>query len=92
MSNEEVNEYMKSELKWKSPAKFHQYRAYAIFGIYQFYKLSYISLVKTAKQVAQFIDQPIYEITECESFAIQSKKFYKKSLGKKDVNIERDYK
>jgi hypothetical protein len=48
--------------------------------------------VKAAKQVAHFIDQPIYEIKECELFAIQSKKFYKKYLAKKDINVERDYK
>jgi hypothetical protein len=42
--------------------------------------------------VAHLIDEPIYEIKECELLAIQSKTFYKKCLGKKDVNIERDYK
>ena len=72
--------------------KFYKYRAYAVFGIYQFYKLTYISLVKGAKEVAKLLNEPIYEIKECEMFAIQSKKFYKKFLPKKEVNVEREYK
>ena len=45
----------------------------AIFGIYNFYKLTYICLVKGAEKVAEFIDEPIYEIKNTELFAIQSK-------------------
>ena len=79
-------------LKCKKPEKYYKYRAYAVFGIYCFYKLTYISLVKGACKVAEFVDEPIYEIKDCDMFAIQSKKFYKKYLGKKDVNTERKYK
>ena len=32
------------------------------------------------------------KLNKCELFAVQSKKFYKKNLGKKDVNTERQYK
>lgn len=83
-----------SSKRWKlnSIEKHFKQEYFAVFGIYSYYKLSYISLVKSISKVADFIDQPVYEIKECEHFAISSKKFYKKNLGKKDVDIERSYK
>jgi len=77
LSTEQVTAYISKVFDCKKIEKYYKFRAYAVFGIYQFYKLTYISFVKGAKEVAKFVDEPIYEIKECEMFAIQSKKYYK---------------
>ena len=91
-SKQQVEEYIKEQMNCKKIEKCFKYRSYAIFGIYTYYKLTYIWLVKKASEVGMFLDENIWSIDEYELFAIQSKKFYKKNLGKKDVNIERKYK
>jgi len=48
--------------------------------------------VKKAEIVGKLVDEPIYEIKDVELLAIQSKKYYKKTLSKKDINTERTYK
>jgi hypothetical protein len=60
-SDEQVQNYILSTMGWKKLKKYYKYTAHAVFGVYTFYKLTYICLVKEVAKVGTFIDEPVYE-------------------------------